>query len=156
MSETKFSFYNVTNPEIEKSACRLIEKIFHANLTLLIIVSDKETLDSINKTLWTFSSKSFIPHASIYDEFPSAHQIIISDDFEKAKQYIENIDVVLYYNNIADHIQKEINRIIYLFHENEQDLLLNARAKYKELKQNGSKISYYQQQEDSSWKQFGL
>ena len=154
MPKTKFSFYNVTNPEVEKSACRLIEKIFYANLTLLIIVSDREILDSINKTLWTFSSKSFIPHASIYDEFPSAHQIIISDNFEESQKYIENIDVVLYYNNITNHPKKDIDRIIYLFPEGEKELLLNARAKYKELKQDGSEISYYQQQEDSSWKQF--
>ncbi len=144
------SFYHVMNPDLEKSACKLVEKIYNAGLALIIFAERKEQAESLNKILWTFASKSFIPHGSLSDPMPEEQPILVVDDIEAALA-IKKADILIAYNSSLPNLLEFPERIIYIFHDQEYASVENARLEYKRLKSEGVELIYYKQQEDGSW-----
>jgi DNA polymerase-3 subunit chi len=141
------------NPDLERSACKLIEKIYNSGLSLIVFAEQKIHAESLNKTLWTFASKSFIPHGSLNDQFPEAQPILISDNLQEAIK-IKKADILLAYNSSLPIDFTLPERLIYIFHDQNHGSVENARLEYKRLKNDNIELLYYKQQEDGAWAKF--
>jgi DNA polymerase-3 subunit chi len=113
----QISFYK-TSHEVEKIACTLAEKCYHNNKKTLIIVPDVELQESLNKLLWTYSQKQFIPHGSHADPLPEKQPIYITHKFENP-----NKSIILILINPIDLIDiiftsNEFERIIIIYNDN--------------------------------------
>jgi DNA polymerase-3 subunit chi len=78
----QFSFYQVMDGLLEKTICQLSEKSYHGNHRVAILSPDLEVQESINKTLWTYSQKQFIPHGSSNDPKPERQPIYLTNEIE--------------------------------------------------------------------------
>lgn len=75
---SKINFYQVMNGETLKFSCQLLEKCYQNNIKTFVQLADEAMADTLNRMLWTFSQKSFIPHGGEKDPMPEKHPIYIS------------------------------------------------------------------------------
>ena len=150
------SFYHIMQPDFERSICKLIEKIYNSGLSLIVFFEQKSQVESLNKTLWTFASKSFIPHGSVYDILPESHPILISDNLENAMK-LKKADILMVCNStlpICEAFLELPEKLIYIFHNQDIEILEGARLEYRRLKEVGAELFYYKQEEDGGWVKF--
>lgn len=73
----KFSFYQ-TDPALHiKALCALTEKSFYNDDRILIFTESSEKCHEVDKVLWTYSQKHFLPHAQLSDEVDLMMQPIL-------------------------------------------------------------------------------
>lgn len=143
---SKISFYQVMNGEIIKFSCQLLEKCFQNNIITFVQVSDDATKELIDRTLWTFSQKSFIPHATDNDPLPEKQPIYISTRDEcpiKAKGLmmigVDRLDI------------KDFERVMVMFDGNVRDDAKRCDALMTSFKNLGHDVEYYAQNEKGGW-----
>jgi DNA polymerase-3 subunit chi len=142
----KITFYQVMNDEIIKSSCKILEKCYSNNLNTFVEVSDNDTKQMLNKNLWTFAQKSFIPHGSDEDPLPEAQPIFISNEpscpinatclmlIGKYRMDIENFDRVLVMIDGGN--VKEVK---------------NAESMSENFQNLGHEVEFYKQQNSGAW-----
>jgi DNA polymerase-3 subunit chi len=78
----QFSIYQTTEELLVKGIILLVEKCYHNSLKTVISVSNQELQESLNKTLWTYARKQFIPHGSKFDPMAEKQPIYITSEIE--------------------------------------------------------------------------
>ena len=78
----QISFYQTENIPAEKTITQLVEKCYHAGLKCTILFSHNDYCEHINKHLWTYSQKQFIPHGSKSDPLPEIQPIYLTTTLE--------------------------------------------------------------------------
>ncbi|WP_341789632.1 DNA polymerase III subunit chi [Rickettsia endosymbiont of Polydrusus tereticollis] len=78
----QFSIYQTTQELLLKAIILLVEKCYHGNLKSVVLVADSEQQELLNKTLWTYSRRQFIPHGSKLDPMPEKQPIYITDELQ--------------------------------------------------------------------------
>ena len=143
---SKISFYQVMNGEILKSSCMLLEKCFQNNFKTFVQVSNEEDVLSLDKTLWTFSQKAFIPHCTNLDPMPEKHPI-----------YISHEDICPIDANILMLIEryrldiKEYERVLIMLDGTIQADVKQSMDTMNELKNLGHEVEYYRQNAKLAW-----
>ncbi len=140
------SFYEVVSDLFEKSVCKLIEKSYQSGQNSFVKVEDANFQELINKTLWTFSQKTFVPHGSINDPFPERQPVLISVSEENLNNSKILISVASEYSNI-----EIFERVVIIFsHDSkiQKDLCRSLYSKYKE---KYGAIKYYKQNPKGVW-----
>ncbi len=72
------SFYCTPKETLLKTSCQLLEKCYYTNLKALVLTADLESQELLNRALWTYSQKHFIPHGSEIDPLPEKQPIYIT------------------------------------------------------------------------------
>ncbi|ABV75571.1 DNA polymerase III subunit chi [Rickettsia akari str. Hartford] len=78
----QFSIYQTSDELLLKSILLLIEKCYHYDLKSVILTTDADQQEMLNKHLWTYSRKQFIPHGSKLDPQPEKQPIYITDELQ--------------------------------------------------------------------------
>ncbi|CAG2173489.1 unnamed protein product [Oppiella nova] len=130
----QFSFYHTIEGQLYKTTCILAEKSYHNNLKVVILTLDVDVQEQINKLMWTYSRKHFIPHGSKLDPLPEKQPIYITHIMENPN----NANILI--------ITAPFNIEMIL---NESHLIIQA---IKTIGLNDNyKIDYYKQSPNYSW-----
>jgi len=143
---SKITFYQVMNDEIIKSACMILDKCFKNNLKTFVNVSDEDTKKLLNKSLWTFSQKAFVPHGSDEDPDPTKHPIYISTSNECPI----NASCLMLIGN-SKTIFGDFERILVMVDGTSENDVESAQSTLDSLKNLGHKIEYYKQNSSGGW-----
>jgi DNA polymerase-3 subunit chi len=123
----KISCYQTTQNQLPKAFCQLVEKCYYSNLRTSIFTENKNYRDELDRVLWTYSKKHFIPHATSSDPLPERQPVYITEDvtqYNKSEIIIfvkatrDTILKALADKNIAG--SKIIQKIFFIFDEAEQ------------------------------------
>lgn len=76
------NLYHLTVTPMEKVLPRLLEKVYDRGDRALILADTPEKVSLLNMALWTYSTKTFLPHGTREDGVPSEHPIWITDNLE--------------------------------------------------------------------------
>lgn len=143
---SKISFYQVMNGELIKFSCQLLEKCFQNKILTFVQVSTDDMLVAVDRALWTFSQKSFIPHATDKDPLPEKQPIYISTNAQcpiKASGLMligaERIDI------------KDFERVMVMIDGNIALELKKAEAMMASYKNLGHNVEYYVQNDKGGW-----
>jgi DNA polymerase IIIc chi subunit len=74
------SFYHFTVTPLIVGLPRLIKKIYSTKQNLLVVSKTEESMNELNRVLWTFSPKEFIPHGTIHEENVNLQPVLLSTD----------------------------------------------------------------------------
>ncbi|MDX1810797.1 MAG: DNA polymerase III subunit chi [Gammaproteobacteria bacterium] len=78
---TQVDFYILNNAGLaglENYTCKLVEKAFHRGHRIFILTANQDQSERLNKLLWTFNDRSFVPHVLAEDDLASDTPIHIS------------------------------------------------------------------------------
>ena len=146
---TDISFYHVKNTVFEKSICRLLDKIYSSGYKALVVVKDEDFAANLDKILWSFASKAFVPHGVSNEDKADEQPILIATDTENKNQ----ADLLM----LTHYIDVDIagfKRVIYIFDDNDEQITA-ARQQYKRYKDAGHELAYYKQQPKGDWVNMG-
>ncbi len=140
----QINFYHLFPKEPEKSACRVLEKCYQNNAKVLVRVADHAKQESLNKTLWTFAQKLFIPHCSADDDKIEEHPIYITT----GKENPIKADMLMLIDTL-DGVYEDFQRIFVMFTEVSEGF----KVAYHKLKTPNNIINYYTQNSKGVWEQ---
>lgn len=143
---SKITFYQVMNGEMIKSSCIILEKCLKNNFKTFVLMEDEEKKELLNKTLWTFSQKSFIPHGSDVDPMPEKQPIYLSTKDECPINANLLMLIGKYRVDIGSY-----ERVIIIIDGSSKLDLKNAQEMRESLKNLGHDIEYYKQSSNGSW-----
>ncbi|HJD55481.1 MAG TPA: DNA polymerase III subunit chi [Rickettsia endosymbiont of Pyrocoelia pectoralis] len=78
----QFSIYQTTDELLLKAIFLLIEKCYYSDLKSVVLTVDTDQQEMLNKNLWTYSRKQFIPHGSKLDPKPEKQPVYITDELQ--------------------------------------------------------------------------
>ncbi len=142
------NFYKLQRDNFIKTICQLIEKAYDSEYKVLVKTNDNIHENEINRTLWTYSQKTFIPHGSSEDPLPNIHPVYITyldENPNKAnlKILIDNFEFFPTSSSTG------FEKLLYIFAEDLTNLEESEKL-YNKYIDNGFEVSYYVQ-ESKGW-----
>lgn len=89
----KISCYRTIQEKLPKAFCMLAEKCYHNKINVFVYANNKETLAELDKVLWTYSKKQFIPHGTIHDPHPEKQPILLGEEFKNLNN-VSNLMII--------------------------------------------------------------
>ena len=143
---SKISFYQVMNGEVVKFSCQLLEKCFQNKIKTFVQLVDELAVTTLDRTLWTFAQKSFIPHATDKDPMPLMQPIYISSS---DKCPIDAKGLMLIGVDRLD--VKDFDRVMVMLDGTLVDEIKRAEALMASFKNLGHEVEYYLQNSKGTW-----
>jgi len=153
----QFSLYYALSAAIDKTVCTLTGKSYERNLRMVILVSNLEAQENLNKTLWTYSQKEFIPHGSNLDPLPSSQPVYITDKLERPNEadmliIVNSDDIIKILNNNA--YISLFKRIMIISDLLNQATLTEITEWVNRTKIKDMIIDFYKQNPNNAWTEF--
>lgn len=148
---SRVDFYHLQNQTLENVLPKLLEKAYETGKKVKIKIGNEERVEFINTFLWTFDEQSFIPHGSRKDGFGEMQPIWLStaDDNPNEATLLFLVDGA----KVDLDILLQYERVFNIFDGNSETAVNEARTFWKELKNAGEEIYYWQQDDSGRWKQ---
>jgi len=148
---TRFDFYHLQKSPLEQVLPKLCEKAYASGNHIKIMVGNSERVEFINSLLWTYNEESFLPHGSKKDGFAEEQPIFISDN--EANENNAQILILVDGAKLDVSLLDTYERILNIFDGNDTVALNNARTYWKEIKEFGGELHYWQQNDKGVFEQ---
>jgi len=146
---TKVAFYHLQTRSLLDAIPSLAAKIFASSMRGLIKAKDKDTLNAIDKALWTFTADSFLPHRISGKGFEQDQGLLLSLDDEN----LNDANVLMLVDGAKIPDISGFERVLYIFDGNTPERVTQAREDWKVLKETEANLSYLQQNDQGGWDQ---
>ncbi|MDR1982311.1 MAG: DNA polymerase III subunit chi [Holosporaceae bacterium] len=133
----EISFYQTAEGTLISSIIRLLEKIYTSGQRCIFFSPLEERVKIIDKTLWTFSTDSFIPHGDRSLGFPEKQPIYFTSQPENPN----NAQILMLVDTFEYKGHADFEKIIFIFENKQQEE--NALALYNDLKKNKENVNYW-------------
>ncbi|MEQ8321128.1 MAG: DNA polymerase III subunit chi [Rhodospirillales bacterium] len=140
---TDIGFYHLTRSGLDQALPQLLQKTLGAGKRALIILGSEERVRWFDDFLWTFDSASWMPHGSARDGDPEMQPVWldVTDANPNKAEFLFLAD-----GGVSERIS-EFERCFDLFDGQEEDAVAQARSRWKDLKEAGHDLTYWQQGE---------
>lgn len=139
-------FYHLTKTPLESALPRLLEKAYAAEHRILVKVANVQTMEILDKALWTYASLAFLPHASDAHPKPETQPILLTTTLDNKNA----ANVLCITDDTQVPADATYDKIIDMFNGQDTEALKAARLRFKHYKDAGADLSYFQQT-DSGW-----
>jgi DNA polymerase-3 subunit chi len=148
---SRVDFYHLQSKKLEDVLPKLLEKAYGVGKKAVVRVGNVERVEFLNGVLWTYDEQSFLPHGSKKDGAAAMQPIWLTadDDVPNEAEFLFLVDGA---NAESQEIAK-FERVFNIFDGNSSEALEKARAFWKELKNQGVEVFYWQQSANGSWQQ---
>ncbi len=144
---TKINFYHLTTSPLGKALPKLLEKAISSGSNVLVKAPSEEKVEQLNRELWTYTTKVFLPHGTSKDGYADEQPIYLTAANENPNG---STILALIGEAEADNI-KDFERCFYMFDGNDEEQVKNARSRWKQYKTAGFELTYWQQNPKGGW-----
>lgn len=147
----RVDFYHLQKTVLEDMLPKLLLKAYATGKHIKVKVGTEERVEFLNSQLWTFSDTSFLPHGSKKDGFAEQQPIWLAADAENPN----NADFLVLVDGAEEPSEtiQNYERVFNVFDGNSQEALAQARRLWKEYKNAGFEVYYWQQDDNNVWMQ---
>lgn len=132
-------FYHIEQGSVDAAIAPLIEKCLERRWRVLV-VGHEETVERLNRALWTWKDESFLPHGRARTD--AANQpVLLSTEATPANG--AKVAVLL---DGADAEGAQFERVMVVFDGADADTRAKARQQYKAALDTGGPARYFQQE----------
>lgn len=143
---TEIRFYHLQNQSLEQALPALVSKAYE-NGHRIVIKSTLDRIEKINEHLWTYKPESFLPHGSAKDGNAEKQPIWITDTDENPN----DADLLILTNNQVSEELEKYKLVCEMFDGRIDEDVQAARARWKNHKEAGHDLTYWQQTPQGSW-----
>jgi len=145
---TEILFYHLQHQPLERVLPTLVERSLERGWQAAIQAASEERLAALDDQLWTYADESFLPHGTDRDPDPASQPVLLTLrdanlNGSSIRFLVEGADLP---GDAGDYA-----RICILFDGTDQDALLRAREQWKQAKEAGHAVAYWQQDESGRW-----
>lgn len=144
---TDISFYHLTSSPLEAALPRLLEKVIASGKRAVILAASEEKMETLNSVIWTYSTKTFLPHGSRNDEFPAEQPIYLTTEEENPN----GADILVVTEGMEPQFMAGFERCLDLFDGSNESETQKARQRWSRYKQEQHMLSYWQQNAKGGW-----
>ncbi len=148
---TEIWFYHLQRQSLENVLPGLIEKSLEKGWRVAIQATSEERLDALDQWLWTYSDASFLAHGRARDGDGELQPVYLSTGAENpngaaVRFFVEGAPMAEVLAQPGAYV-----RAIAVFDGNNDEELAAARLQWKELKDLGFALTYWQQSDAGRW-----
>ena len=146
---TRVDFYHLQQKTLDEVLPKLLQKAYSTGKRIKVKIGTEERVEFINSLLWTYNDESFLPHGSKKDGFADQQPIWLSADIENP-----NTALFLFLVDGAEENAETLTqyeRVFNLFDGNSAEAVQQARRLWKEYKNSGCEVYYWQQDNAGKW-----
>jgi DNA polymerase-3 subunit chi len=140
-------FYHIEHTSLDAAIAPLIEKCLERKWRVVLVGHD-ETLERLNKSLWTFREDSFLPHGRARTD-AAKHPVLLSTEAVATN----GAKVALLLDG-SDAEADQFERVMVVFDGGDETARAKARQQYKAASDAGGGARYFQQERGGGWKEF--
>ncbi len=144
-------FYHLQRTTLETALPQLLEKVLGRNQRAVVMAGSSERVEALNAHLWTYSERSFLPHGSGRDGFPTEQPIWLTEQDERP-----NAAQVLFLTDGATSARLEdYTMVVEMFDGNDEAAVIAARTRWTGYKAQGHSLTYWRQDDSGRWSEQG-
>ncbi len=148
---TEVRFYHMVQKRLEKALPEIVGKALERNFRVVIKAGSRERIEVLDTALWTHDAASFLPHGYIKDGTEKEQPVFLTTEDENPN----GATVLVLTDGATSAAMDKFNLCCELFDGNDEDAVLQARVRWKEYKDKGYTLSYFQQNDAGKWEQKG-
>jgi len=145
----EIGFYHLMRTPLERALPKLLEKAIDRGMRALVVTGSPERAEHLSAALWTYDPASFLPHGTPADGAPDAQPILIADDVTD----LNAAGLLVLTDGSRTDAPDRFERVIDMFDGRDEAAVEAARARWRQLKEAGHKLTYWQQTEAGGWEQ---
>lgn len=143
---TEIRFYHMQRSSLEQTLPALLTKALSQGHRILVKTTTPAETESLNTHLWTYNPESFLPHGSQKDGHLEQQPIILSDQDNAPN----NASVLILTNGAKSKKIAEFKLCCQMLDGNNPQSVQDARESWKNYKEQGFSVTYWQQG-DNGW-----
>lgn len=143
---TEILFYHLEQKPLEQVLPILLEKSLQRGWQCAVQVGDETKLTQIDKSLWTYSDESFLPHGVFVEDGENQHPILLC----LGVQNPNNAQVRFYVAGAIPTGEGGYERLVFMFDGHNPDAVTAARTAWKTLSADHD-TTYWQQDSNGRW-----
>lgn len=144
---TEIRFYHMEQSTLDQALPQIAHKAWQAGNRVMIKAPDVREAQRLSDLLWTFHPNIFLPHGTDGDKFPERQPVLVTagnDNVNKAAILIMThgctCDQVSGFTMCCEMLDGRI-----------PEQISKARARWKEYKEAGHSLTYWQQDAKGGW-----
>jgi DNA polymerase III subunit chi len=148
-------FYHLTRRTLEQTLPVLLEKSLEREWRVAVQAGDEKRLKKIDDFLWSYDPEKFLPHGTRADGAPETQPIYLTADRDNP-----NVADVRFFilgavatPAIVDPASAPATRAVLMFDGNDASELQAAREEWRNLRDAGCEVIYYQEDEAGRWQE---
>lgn len=144
---TEVNFYHLTLSSLEEALPRLLVKTLQAGARAVVLLGSPERADALNNHLWTYDPDGFLPHGAARDGDADRQPIWLThlDENPNGASFLFVTDRAKS-DKVGDYA-----RCFEIFDGRDDTAVADARERWKEYKEAGHTIVYWQQTSSGAW-----
>jgi DNA polymerase-3 subunit chi len=149
---TETFFYHLERRSLDDVLPGLIERTLQRGWRAVIKTESAERAEAIDTLLWTFSEKSFLPHAQEGDGDPSRQPVLVT--MEGGNLNAANVLFLVggaeppQWSQTADPV---LARVVYMLDGRDEASLARARLAWKVARESGHEVTYWKESAAGKW-----
>ena len=154
----KISCYKTIQEKLPKAFCMLAEKCYHNNIKVFVYTNSREYTLELDRVLWTYSKKQYIPHSTIHDLLPEKQPILIGSELRNLNNSSNMIIVNASESKILsillsneDLLVKKCERLFFLYDRSTAIPSNNIKNIIAKSSLGSFKFESYIQDDNNSW-----
>lgn len=144
---TEIRFYHLTRRTLEQTLPALLEKSLERGWKALVLTASDERAEMLCQHLWTYKPDGFLPHGTRKDGHAEMQPVLISDTDDRANA----AHVLFLTDGATSPLLGNYELVCDLFDGNDPDALAAARDRWRNAKDGGHALTYWQQNEKGGW-----
>ena len=143
---TEILFYQLDRQPLERVLPQLLERTLERGWRAVVQVGSDERAQALDTELWTYDEASFLPHGLARAGDAERQPILITTDEDNPN----GATVRFLVDGATLEAWSGYARIVHMF-ETSEEALANARREWKRAKEQGSEVTYWQQDSSGRW-----
>ncbi|HYG91443.1 MAG TPA: DNA polymerase III subunit chi [Azospirillum sp.] len=144
---TEVRFYHLQRRTLEQALPKLLEKTLERGWRAVVLAGSRERVDALNQNLWTYDPASFLPHGAQRDGFAEEQPVWLTADDENPN----SATVLFQVDGSVSGDLASYDLVCDLFDGNDDEAVLAARDRWKQCKEAGHSLTYWQENERGAW-----
>lgn len=146
---TEIRFYHLQTQTMEEALPSLLLKAYASGKHIIVKHDSDKILDELNERLWTFHANQFLPHGTKKDGHADLQPIWLTSTDDNP-----NNAKILVLSGGATHPHiAAFDLCCELFDGQQDDAVTAARSRWKDYKNQGFDVTYWQQTDRGGWEQ---
>jgi DNA polymerase III subunit chi len=152
MSEDKATevyFYHLESRTLEEVLPMLLERTLERGWRAAVQAASEERVEALDTLLWTYRDESFLAHGTARDGTAELQPIYLTAAGDNPNGAVVRFLV----DGAAFEDSGSYVRIVFVFDGRDEDAVSQARTAWQRAKDDGYKVSYWQQDAQGRWQQ---
>lgn len=144
---TDVLFYHLEPFPLERVLPPLLEKTLERGWRAVVQAGSPERAEALDNHLWTYREESFLPHGSARDGNAAEQPIFLTSGEENPN----GAQVRFLVDGAVSETFAGYTRVVVIFDGRDEDARTRARGQWKNAKDQGCTVTYWQQSPEGRW-----